>query len=83
MALVFASMIGGLSISTAFAKDKDNDKHEGYHEQGRNEHGQRAHHPPPPRRYYSEPVYAPPPVICTPNPYQSPGISLVFPIVIR
>jgi hypothetical protein len=81
MALVFASTIGGISIAPAFGKDKDNDRREGYREQGRDEHGRRAYQPP--RRYYSAPVYAPPPVVYAPAPYQSPGISLVFPINIR
>jgi hypothetical protein len=86
MALVFASIIGGISITPAFARD--NDGREGYQGQGRYEQGRRVKQPPrrykqPPRHYYQEPVYAPPPVVYTPNAYQSPGISLVFPIIIR
>ena len=80
MALVFASMIGGISIAPAFGRD--NDRREGYdrgHERGRPVY----HRPPPPRRYYAAPVYAPPPVVYAPAPYMSPGISLVFPIRIR
>ena len=70
MALVFASMIGGICVAPAFAEDH-RDRRRGHYE-GR-EH----------RRYYSEPVYAPPPVVYYPDNYQSPGISLVFPIRIR
>jgi hypothetical protein len=87
MALVFASMIGGISIAPAFGKDKD--RREGYNEHGRYEkgryvyeHGLRVYQPPR-RYYYPAPVYAPPPVVYAPAPYQSPGISLVFPIIIR
>ena len=74
MALVFASLICGISVAPAFARD--NDRRDGYYE-----HGRRGHRPPP--RYYGGPVYAPPPVVYAPMPYQSPGISLVFPIHIR
>jgi hypothetical protein len=80
IALVFASMIGGISMTPAFGRD--NDRREGYQDRGRYEHGRRAHRPPP-RRYYRGPVYAPPPVVYAPVPYQSPGISLFFPIHIR
>ena len=84
MALVFASAIGGIFIAPAFGRD--NDRREGYQEQGRYEQGryeqgrrryQRR------RRYYPGPVYAPPPVVYSPAPYQSPGISLFFPFDIR
>ncbi|MGA2110136.1 MAG: hypothetical protein ABSH25_21110 [Syntrophorhabdales bacterium] len=79
MALVVASMIGGMSIAPAFARD---DRGRGHEERGRHEprgraRGHQAH------GYYQEPVYAPPPVVYSPQPYQSPGISLVFPIHIR
>jgi hypothetical protein len=81
-ALVVASTIGGVCIAPAFGKDKDN--HNGYYDHGqyRYERGRRVYGAPP-RRYYPPPapVYAPPPVIYyTPAPYQSPGISLFFPI---
>ncbi len=69
MALVFALMIGSIAIAPAFARDN------GRREHGRYEHGRRG--------YYPQPVYAPPPVVYAPAPYQSPGISLVFPIHIR
>jgi len=77
MALVVASMIGGISIAPAFAKDDNRGR--GHEERGRRGHD-RGHEP---RGYYQEPVYAPPPVVYAPQPYQSPGISLVFPIHIR
>ncbi|HEX8042043.1 hypothetical protein [Candidatus Deferrimicrobium sp.] len=93
MALVCASMIGGTFISQAFGEDHDRREgyREGYNERGRFEHGRyehgrykksrRVYHSPP--RYYPAPVYAPPPVVYAPAPYQSPGISIVFPIDIR
>ena len=82
MALVFASMIGGISIAPAFGRDNDRGRGQ---ERGRHEAGPRGHyrggyHP---YGYYPAPVYAPPPVVYAPAPYQSPGISLVFPIRIR
>ena len=81
MALVVASMIGGISIAPVFGKDHD--KRQGYyergHDRGRYDRGWRE----PPRRYYPEPVYAPPPVYYNPAPYQSPGINLIFPVHIR
>lgn len=75
IALVFASMIGGISIAPAFGDNR----HDGYNGRGHgyDRRGYQYH------RYYPPPVYAPPPVIYAPAPYQSPGISLVFPIVIR
>lgn len=80
MALVFASMIGGISIAPAFGKDHD--KGQGYYKHGRYGHGGRVYRSSP-RYYYPAPVYAPPPVVYEPYPYQSPGISLFFPIHIR
>jgi hypothetical protein len=75
MALVVASMIGGISVAPAFARDDD---------RGRGRHEARGHYRGhEPRDYYREPVYAPPPVYYAPTPYQSPGINLVFPIRIR
>jgi hypothetical protein len=76
MALVFASMIGGISIAPAFARD--NGRGHGQEERGR--HEARGHYR---GGYYPAPVYAPPPVVYDPYAYQSPGISLVFPIHIR
>jgi hypothetical protein len=79
MALVFVSMIGAISMAPAFGKDHD--RRHGYYKHGRYyEHGGRVYRSPP--RYYG-PVYAPPPVVYEPYPYQSPGISLFFPIYIR
>ena len=80
MALVVASMIGGMSVTPAFARDDNRGR--GHEERGRHEpRGHYRGHEP--RGYYQEPVYAPPPVVYAPQPYQSPGISLVFPIHIR
>ncbi len=78
MALVFVFMIGGISMAPAFGRDNDRREE---HQRGRVEHQRRVHHPP--REYYSAPVYAPPPVVYAPTPYQSPGITLVFPFHIR
>jgi hypothetical protein len=77
MALVFISMIGGTFITPAFGRE--NRRH-GYNDQYRYERGRRVYYQP---RYYPQRVYAPPPVFYDPYPYQSPGISLVFPIRIR
>lgn len=75
MAVIFAAMIGGTVTVPAFGDNR----HNGYygHSYGHERHG-RQHY-----RHYPATVYAPPPVIYGPAPYQSPGISLVFPIVIR
>ena len=73
MALVFVSMIGVISIAPAFGRDHD--------QRDRGRHEARGHYRG--DRYYPPPVYAPPPVVYAPDPYQSPGISLVFPIHIR
>jgi hypothetical protein len=70
MALVCASFIGGVFTAPAFA-DNDHGKRKGYQKQSR------RYHSPPPRRYYYNP---PPPVVYAPAPYQSPGISIVFPL---
>jgi hypothetical protein len=80
MALVFASMIGGIPIAPAFAKDNHGGK--GYYGHG-HDRGRRMYRYQPSPRYYPAPVYAPPPVFYAPAPYQSPGISLVFPIRIH
>jgi hypothetical protein len=78
-------MIGGIAIAPAFGKDKDKNKRGGYHEQGRYEHSQREYQSSHRYNYYyyPAPVYAPPVVVYVPVPYQSPGIELVFPIIIR
>jgi hypothetical protein len=77
MSLVFISIIGGTFISPAFGRDN---RRERYNDRYRYEHSRRMYNQP---RYYPRPVYAPPPVIYAPTPYQSPGISLIFPIHIR
>ena len=66
MALVVASMIGGISIAPAFARDDNRGR--GQQERGRHEPRGRAlgHQP---YGYYQEPVYAPPPVVYAPQPY--------------
>jgi hypothetical protein len=80
MALVFASMIGGISIAPAFGRDDY--RREGYYENGRYEHRRYEHrrrvYDQPTRRYYRERVYTPPVVVYDPYPYQSPGIRLFF-----
>jgi hypothetical protein len=86
MALIVASMIGGISIAPAFG---DNDRREGYRGQGHYERGHDRgrrmyqYQRPGPYYYHPAPVYAPPPVVYEPYPYQSPGINLVFPIRIH
>jgi hypothetical protein len=77
MALVFISMIAGTFITPAFGRDN---KRQGYNDRYRYEHGRRVYYQP---RYYPRPVYVPPPVVYDPYPYQSPGISIIFPIRIR
>ena len=87
MALVFASMIGGVFIAPAFGDDDD--RRGGYYGQGRYEHGRYEHNRYEhnrrgyyqPRTYYSEHAYTPPLDVYVPMP--SPGVSLVFPIHVR
>ena len=76
MAVVCASMIGGIFITPAFSEDHG--RREGYQKHRRYKQSRRVYQPPR-RYYYSEPIYAPPPVVYVPAPYQSPGISIVFP----
>ena len=78
MALVFASMIGGIFAGPAFGRDYY-DRRGRYYQDGRYVNGRHVYY----RHYYSEPVYAPPPVVYYPDRYQSPGINLFFPIRIR
>ena len=73
MAVVCASMIGGIFTASAFADDRGRREYN----RGRYKQSRRVYHPPPPRRYYYNP---PPPVVYAPAPYQSPGISIVFPL---
>lgn len=78
MAVVCASMIGGIFITPAYSDDHG--RREGYQKHRRYKQSRRVYQPPR-RYYYSEPVYAPPPVVYVPAPYQSPGISIVFPFL--
>ena len=84
MALVFALMIGSISLAPANARDNGR----GHSQHGRGGHGggyYRGGHyyAYGDYGYYPPPVYAPPPVVYAPAPYQSPGITLAFPIHIR
>jgi hypothetical protein len=84
MAFVFVSMIGGISSVPAFGRDDH--KQSGHHQSPRYKHYQHEDHRPEyrsRRHHYAPPVYAPPPLIYAPAPYQSPGINLFFPIEIR
>lgn len=86
VALAFASLISGLSISSAFADRNDSQGQGDWH----GDHGQRDHHEghghrDEHRRHYSyeqrsyeRPVYVPPPVYYEPR--QSSGISFFFPL---
>ena len=88
MALAFASLIGGLSISpTLAARDNEHDQGDrhGDHGQQRAQRGDRggSEYRREYRRPYSyeQPVYVPPPVYYEPR--QSPGISFFFPLDLR
>jgi hypothetical protein len=76
MALAFATLIGGFSISPALARDDGHDR--GRHNGDHGDHGDRGR-----RDYhrYEQPVYVPPPVYYEPR--QSPGISFFFPLDLR
>jgi hypothetical protein len=89
VALVFASVIGGLAMSPALARD--NDRRDDHWDKGRHkdeshfDRGRRGHPQP---RYQARPVYVPPPVYYAPPPVyypppQSPGITFFFPLDIR
>jgi hypothetical protein len=73
MAITLASVMGGISVTPALARDNDR----------RDERGRREQHRPVYRHpyNYSRPVYAPPPVYYAPQ--QSPGISFFLPLDIR
>jgi hypothetical protein len=88
MALSFASMIGGLSVGTTLADDRDGRQaQQNRREQDRREQDRRQQEVD--RRDHGgwrddrggwhayQPVYVPPPVVYTPSP--SPGISIFFP----
>jgi hypothetical protein len=77
MALVFTLMIGSIAIAPAFARDaRGGGGHAGHGRGGGHDRGGGY-------GYYPAPVYVPPSVVYDPYAYQSPGISLVFPIRIR
>jgi hypothetical protein len=79
VALAFTSMIGGLSMGTAFGED--NGWRQAQQNRGRYERDRRDN-----RGWRDDrggwhayrPVYAPPPVVYAPAP--SPGISIFFPL---
>ena len=78
LALVVALMIGGISITPAFARDNGRGHGGGHAGHGRGGGHDRGGG----YGYYPAPVYVPPPVVYDPYAYQSPGISLAFPIFI-
>ena len=82
MAIIFASVIGGLSAGPAFGKNDKRGQRGWHDDRGRYDNrgwydnrGRRVYRPY--YRYRPAPVYAPPPVIYAPLP--SPGISVFFP----
>lgn len=84
-ALICASLIGGLSITPAFAADRG-DGHGRGEQRGHSQRAWRGDHDHNRHDYrrgygYAQPVYAPPPVYYEPQ--QSPGISLFLPITLR
>jgi hypothetical protein len=85
MAIIFASVIGGISAGPALGKDDNRGhgpKQQGRHDNGRwhddrgwhDNRGREVYHS---YRYQPGTIYAPPPVIYAPEP--SPGISIFFP----
>ncbi len=98
IALAFASLLGGLSISPAFA-ERNNDhyrdnRHGDRQHESRRDHNHRREwrhdrhayrYQPEYRRsyyYYAQPVYVPPPVYYY-EPPRPPGINLYFPLDLR
>ena len=90
MALAVASVMSGMAITPALAKDNDN--RQGHRDNGLHKGQSKGDRDRPEYRpvyqpvyehpyYYSQPVYVPPPVYYTPQP--SPGISLFFPLDLR
>ena len=81
MALAVASVMGGMAMTPALARDNDN--RQGHRDNGRhNGRGDRHEYRPVYQQpYYSQPVYAPPPVYYAPQ--QSPGISFFIPLDIH
>ena len=88
MLVALTSLIGGLSVSPAFA-DNGHDQRSRHDNHGQRDHGDRGHrdHHGDRRDYeyrrygYAQPVYAPPPVYYEPQ--QSSGISFFFPLDFR
>lgn len=77
MAIACALMIGGTFIAPVFADDygrRDGNRQGKYKKYKKS---RRVYQQPPRRYYYYEP---PPPVVYAPAPYQSPGISIIFPL---
>jgi hypothetical protein len=94
MALAFASLISGLSISPAIAAGDNGynrgDRHADHNQQrawrgDRGDRGGYGYRPEYRRPYnYEQPVYVPPPVYYEPRePRQSPGINFFFPLDLR
>lgn len=94
LALAFASIVGGVSLTPALAdnddwKQKQNrgqHRAEGYEDRDRVEYRYYGYQPYN-YNYYNYTYrpytyYAPPPVVYAP-PYQSPGLNFVFPLTIR
>jgi hypothetical protein len=94
MAVAVASVMGGITISSAFGQDNEgrakaaqdrgrNDNRNQNDNRNRNDRrDKRAYRPANQHPYrYSQPVYAPSPVYYAPQP--SPGISLFFPLDFR
>ena len=77
MALTLASVMAGISVTPALARDNDRRNGRG-HERDHRRDFRPAYHQP---YSYSQPVYAPPPVYYPPQ--QSAGISLFLPLDIR
>ena len=90
-ALAFTIVISGLTVTSAFAKENDDehgwrrDRHEQHDHRQREWRGDRegyGYRPEYRRPYtYAQPVYVPPPVYYEPR--QSPGINLFFPLEFR
>jgi hypothetical protein len=79
MGLVLAAMIGSIDVAPALAKNKDDHKRMGKHDNGRYKHRGRGYDR---DRYvhgYRGRGYAPPPVVYAPPP--PPGIGIFFPPV--
>ncbi len=83
--LIFASLIGFLSPSTAFAdRDKGHRRgHQGYYgkHNSRGKHNNNRGYRSGYNYNYAQPVYVPPPVYYAPQ--QSPGINLFLPLNFR